>query len=232
MYRRWSPGACLVLVLMVAACAGTPTSPQISVEERVVGRPGGSGGTQATFHLTGVVRDGRGNPVAGATVTAFQGGSAVSNAAGEFEITFLRTSGLQVTKPGYEPTWGGGIHFQTGHWNPVLHEVIRIPVGGSVQMTVTPDDAIRSYRDDFFDGNYRARIVRIDVRARMRVQLQLAADDGGHAVLCIQNSACYESFPVAIPADAGAEMVAELMNGPYPKTSRTFTLTTGAIPSE
>lgn len=225
MYRSWSLVACFGLTVMSAACAGSPTSPQTSVEEGVVGGTGGNGGTKGTHHVTGVVRDGHGVPVPGAAVNAYLGGHAVSNAAGEYAITFPSNSGLLVTKAGYEPTWGGYVHFHTGRWDLVLQEVVRIPVGGLIRLTVTPDDEGRSYRDDFLDGNYRARTVRIDVRARMRVQLQLTAEDGGHAVLCIQNVACYESFPVVIPADTG-EVVAEIMNGPYPTTSRTFTLTT------
>lgn len=226
MGRSWWCNACLSLTVLSAACGGTPTGPNVSGEQSAVG---GGGRTERTLQVTGIVRDGGGNPVAGATIKAFQGGAALSNAAGEFDITFISTSGLEVTKVGYEPTWGGYVHFGTGRWNPVLHEVVRIPVGGSIRMTVTPDDAIRSYNDNFLDGNYRARIVRIDVAPGMRVQLQLAADDGGHAVLCIERASCYESFPAVISAGTAVELVAEIMNGPYPKTSRTFTLTTTAL---
>jgi hypothetical protein len=203
-------------------------SPQTSFEGPLVG---GSGIPQRTRRITGIVRNGLGHPVEGASVSGFHGGWALTNGAGEFEITFPENSGLQINKVGYEPTLGQGADYLDGHWNAVLHQVIRIAVGESVRVSVSPTDARESFRDDFLDGNYRARTVRLDVRSRMRVQFQLAADDAGHAVLCIHNGGCYESFPVVIPSDGGVEIVTRIMNGPYPTTSRAFTLTTTALPA-
>ena len=178
-----------------------------------------------TATRTGVVRDERGTPVAGATVWAMPPGVPVlSDADGRFVAPAVGGMiWIYASKAGYEPDSQETI---AATRDLTLRDVIRIPVGGSVRVTVGPNDPwIYVWdQDAWVERNYRIRVVHIKADAHSRVELGLVADDGGRGELSVRNACCVVS-PGVLDMAAGTDVEVEIRLDGWTTASRTFTLT-------
>jgi len=173
----------------------------------------------------GMVRDDRGNPIPGATVTFWPpGDKLISNEAGQFSLAgyFER---IYASKPGYE----NGIASDV---NPTvtLQDIVKIPAGQSVRVTVRPDDSLGG---PF--GRYHVRQVHVFTGGDRIVQIHVVADDGGPVVGMVDYSVqpdcgdvCRTTLPTTFIMYGGTERLV-LVHIPDTSTvSRTFTVVTEA----
>ena len=179
---------------------------------------------------SGVVRDDRGLPIAGATVWAMPPGTRVlSDADGKFVVP--STEGMiwiYASKAGYEPDAQQTLDSTR---DLTLHDIVRIRVGESIRVTVRPSDenlwVIDSSLREF---DYRIRVVRLVADTSSKVELRLVADDGGPSEFWVRNGCCALS-PGVLNMSAGTEVEIEIrISGWSSSVTRTFTLFTSAVP--
>ena len=178
----------------------------------------------ATRQVTGVVRDTRGTPIAGATVIAVPGNITVfSDQAGRFDITIgAGGSGLTVsaTSAGFEPDWRYAV---SPTLDFMLHEIVRIPVGQSVRVTVRPDDVLDLWEE------YRIRVVRITADRNMRVGLRVVPDGNFSATYFVRGAGCCNQGAVDIAG--GTELEVEIRIPSDTLIAQTFTVITSDVSS-
>jgi hypothetical protein len=209
--------ALVIVGTIGAACDSSPVRPQPSLPPQAPVSP------SLGVHLTGVVRDDRGRAVAGATVTSPQTASSVlTNEAGQFDLSFdQQRQGFTVSasKIGYEPdsqSTSGPSRDLT------LHEIIRIPVGESVRVTVGPNDTYME--DEYLDG-YRIRVVRVMAAEAMTVHFRLESDESGQASLFVRNAQL--QYPARVNVSSALELVVEVrIPWNLAGSGRTLTLST------
>ena len=172
----------------------------------------------------GIVRDTRGNPVAGASITFWpQTGDASSNEAGEFEIPRVYLEDVFASKAGYESAWANADRFV----QLTLHDIITISPGQSARVTVRPDDSLGGS-----GGRYRVRTIRVYSGGDRLVRVEVVADDNGPAEYWVQND-CGDVCPrLTVPSTfslTGGSEVGVWIQIPYGSTqARTFTVETSA----
>ena len=123
-----------------------------------------------------------------------------------------------ASKPGYEPD-AQQISVRTS--DLTLHDLITVAAGGSVRVTVRPNDPNLWIIDKALrEFDYRIRIVRLSAAVTSRVTVRLVADDGGPAELVVRGQ---EENPGVVTMSAGSEVELEIrvIAG---SPSRTFTL--------
>jgi hypothetical protein len=86
----------------------------------------------------GIIRDGEGTPIAGATVEFWPPGISqlVTNDAGQFPLPSGYVETIQASKTGYEASWD---FFKS---DLKLHAILRIAAGQSARVTIRPDDSL------------------------------------------------------------------------------------------
>ena len=122
------------LAIAVAAC-DTPVTP-------TPGNPPSPPppAPQTDRRVTGVVRDIQGQPIAGALVRSFAG-TVFSGDDGRYDVSIgsATVASLSASKTGYEST----DQYVSGDAKDlVLHEIVRISVGESINVTVGLNDSI------------------------------------------------------------------------------------------
>ena len=225
MHRKW-----FTVISLALACVGCGSdnlvSPRADANAATAG-PAPSPTTTRT--ITGVVRDDRGTPIAGASVwTDYRGITVVSGADGTFTAPISSGAGSFVwifaSKPGYEPD---AQQTPEPTRDLTLHDIIRVAAGQSVRVTVRPNDPNvwvidRLPSGQWWEFDYRTRVVRLSAAVASRVTLQLVADDGGPTEFVIRG---HDGSPAELTMTRGSEVEVEirLLAG---SPSRTFTLTT------
>ena len=118
----------------------------------------------------GNIRDGEGNPIAGATVAFWPPGVSqeVTNDAGRFPLPPEYVETIQASKAGYEGSWD--------FFKPDLrlHAILRIAAGQSVRVTIRPDDSLGG-----IGQLRRVRKIRVFSNGDRIVHIEVAADDNG-----------------------------------------------------
>ena len=179
---------------------------------------------QSTTSRSGVVRDERGAPVAGATVWAMPPGVRVlSDADGRFVAPAVGGMiWMYAEKAGYEPDSQETI---AATRDLTLHDVLKMTVGESIRVTVGPNDPWIYVWDPGMrvELNYRIRVVHVTANVQSRVELRLAADDGRPGQLSVRNACCAVS-PGVLDMAAGTEVEVEIRHDGWTTGSRTFTL--------
>ena len=211
-------GTWFTVVFLASACVGCG-SDNLSPAPA----PSASAAPSSAAAITGVVRDDRGAPIAGATVWAAPGQVTVlSDANGKFSTPIGSNPGRWVwvfaSKPGYEPD-AQQISVRTS--DLTLHDLITVAAGESVRVTVRPNDPNLWIIDKALrEFDYRIRIVRLSAAVTSRVTVRLVADDGGPAELVVRGQ---EENPGVVTMSAGSEVELEIrvIAG---SPSRTFTL--------
>lgn len=166
------------LAIAVAAC-DTPVTPTPGNPP-----PPSPPVPQVERRVTGVVRDIQGQPIAGALVRSFAG-TVFSGDDGRYDVSIgsAIVPPLSASKTGYEST----DQYVSGDTKDlVLHEIVRISVGESINVTVGLNDSIW---ETVFD-EYRSRIVRILSDADTRVDLHLVDASGGPGQMVLPPAAC------------------------------------------
>ena len=166
------------LAIAVAAC-DTPVTPTPGNPP-----PPSPPVPQVERRVTGVVRDIQGQPIAGALVRS-SAGTAFSDDDGRYDVSIgsFKVASLTASKTGYEST----DQYVSGDTKDlVLHEIVRISIGESINVTVGLNDSIW---ETVFD-EYRSRIVRILSDADTRVDLQLVDASGGPGQMVLPPAAC------------------------------------------
>ena len=206
--------ACLALA--TTACgAGSPVAP---VAQSVT--------PAAPVVPMGTIEDGQGNPIAGATVSFWPPGISqeLTNGAGQFPLPQQYVEVIQASKAGYEGSWD--------FFKSVLrlHEILRIPAGQSVRVTIRPDDSLGG------SGQLRrVRRIRVFSNGDRIVHIQVLADDNGavdYMVFGVSGEGCYglpcPLNPSTFFVDGGGERGVELQMDAQSTISRTFTVVTRA----
>ena len=168
--RHFAPATILAVAILAVACDSSPVHPT-----RLPSPPAGQAPSPpATMKITGQVIDERGDGVPGATVFTYQGGRVQADANGEYSIEVPSTGGLieaKVEHIGYE-RHERLLRRVATQQNFLLRDVIRMAVGESRQVTVTPDDSLYG-----FDFEFRRRTVRVIAPADAEVEFEVVADD-------------------------------------------------------
>jgi len=213
--------SCLLVVvacLATTACdAGLPVAP---VAQSVT--------PAAPVMSMGTIRDGQGNPVAGAAVSFWPAGISqqLTDGAGQFPLPigqYVET--IHASKSGsYEGSWD--------FFKSVLrlHEILRIPAGQSVRVTIRPDDSLGGI------GQLgRVRRIRVFSNGDRMVHIQVSADDNGpvdYWVFGVSGEDCggrpCPPNPSTFFVEGGGERGVELLMDAQLTTSRTFTVMTQA----
>jgi hypothetical protein len=196
--------ACLVLA-MIACDARSPVAPI----------PQSTTPTAPAVPM-GTIRDGQGNPIAGASVNFWPLlGELLTNAAGQFP---LPQETIHAWKAGYESSWDD---YRT---DLTLHEILRIPAGQSVRVTIRPDDSLGG------SAPSRVRTVRVFSNGDRIVHIQVLADDNGSVDYMVYGDcsrACSPN-PSSFFVEGGGERLVQIQINRQATASRTFTVTTEA----
>ena len=174
----------------------------------------------------GIIHDGDGTPIAGATVEFWPPGISqeVTNDAGQFPLPPGYIEIIQASKTGYEASWD---FFKS---DLKLHAILRIAAGQSVRVTIRPDDSLGG-----IGGLRRVRKIRVFSNGDRIVHIAVMADDNGpveYYVYGLSGEGCggrpCPSNPATFFVDGGRERGVELQMDPQSTTSRTFTVVTQA----
>jgi len=178
---------------------------------------------------SGVVRDERGAPVEGAAVWAMPPGLPVmSDADGRFVAPAVEGMiWIYAAKAGYESDSQETI---AATRDLTLRDVLKIPVGGSIRVTVGPNDPWIYVWDPtaWVERNYRIRVVHVTANVHSRVELRLVAEDGGPGEISARNACCVVS-PGVLDMAAGTEVEVEIRLDGWTNVSRTFTLSASRV---
>jgi hypothetical protein len=163
----------LVLASLLTACESTPLPPFRPTPPPGSGAPAASG-----IHLSGIVTDEHGMPLAGATVRATARGvlrSTMTGPNGEYDLRaeIAIGSGYEVAaeRAGYESN-SQFVKQPEASQNFRLREVVRIGAGEFRTVVVTPDDTLYG-----FDYEYRARTVRVSAEQTGMLELEVVSHD-------------------------------------------------------
>ena len=207
---RFSAVACLALAT-IACDARLPVAPAPSTTPVAPATP---------MVPMGTIRDGHGNPVAGASVNFWPLPDALlTNEAGQFPLPQGYVETIHAWKSGYESSWDD--------YRPdlTLHEIVRIPAGQSVRVTVRPDDSLGG------SAPSRVRTIRVFSNGDRIVRIQVLADDNGPVDYRVYGDDCGGKCPTNPPmffVEGGGERLVQLQIHRQSTTSRTFTVTTQA----
>jgi hypothetical protein len=199
----------------VTACGGqSPTVPLASTT-----MTSSSPFSPAAPRLTGIVQDDRGAPIAAATVYAYLGSTVQTDSQGLFYMPINAPGGasfgLVVSKEGYEPQphlWvSGPTEIIT------LHDVIRLPVGESIRLTVGPKESADP------DLEYHYRAIRVVSSSPVQLELRVVAADGAPPDWWVHEGPCCPT-PSTLVKSMGTELPVGFKS-PF-GASRTYTLTT------
>jgi hypothetical protein len=140
---------------------------------------------QVERRVTGVVRDIQGQPIAGVLVRSWVG-TAFSGDDGRYDVSIgsATVTSLTASKTGYEST---DQYVSGGPKDLLLHEIVRISVGESIDVTVGPNDSI--WETAFFE-EYRSRIVRILSDTDTRVDLHVVDASGSPGQMVVPPGNC------------------------------------------
>ena len=157
----------------------------------------------AVVQWPNVVRDDRGNPIAGATISFWPAaGVVLSNEAGQFPLGPGYTEMVFASKAGYESDQK---YVDASSVELKLHDIIRVSAGQSARLTIGPNDAPGGMPPE----PYRTRVVRVVSNSTITVQIQLTADDNATAEYWIANGCgdrcSIRSAPSALRMDGGVE---------------------------
>jgi hypothetical protein len=179
--------------------------------------------------VTGVVRDDRGQPIAGTKVTSWGTPSFTieTDDAGRFDVA-VGTLGpvsvvyLTADKAGYEPD---AQYTNVGTRDLVLHDITRIRLGASIEVTLGPDDALWGV----VDYEYRSRIVRVNPAGALTMLLELLPDGVKPVgLLTVPGRNCCSSRE-RVNVSSGADVPVRILIPLDADTNRTFTLVTSAV---
>lgn len=171
----------------------------------------------------GLIHDGEGHPVAGATVSFWFLPDLLltTNDAGQFPLPvgqYVET--IHASKAGYEHSWD----FYKSDLK--LHAIIRIAAGQSLRVTIRPDDSLGGI------GPSRVRRIRVFSNGDRIVHIQVRADDNGPVDYLMFGEECgFRTWcrnPSTFFVEGGGERAVELQMDEKSMTSRTFTVTTQA----
>ncbi len=123
--------------------------------------------------------------------------------------------GLEASKEGYEPQWHMWVSGPTEI--VTLHDLIRLPLGNSIRLTVGPNDSTDP------DIEYQSRTIRVVSSAPAQVELQVVAADGGTPDWYVHEGPCCPA-PSTVVKSMGTELPIGFRS-PF-RESRTYTLTT------
>jgi hypothetical protein len=149
----------------------------------------------------------------------------LTNEAGQFELPLLVQNAQAVpvsaSKNGYEPDF----QYSTGSSRDLtLHDILRIPVGESVRVTIGPNDA---YVEDEEGAGYRKRVVRVMASEAMTVYFRLAGDETRSAsIISVRDTQLL--YPPRVHVTGAIELAVEV-GIPWLSLAgrnRTFTLST------
>lgn len=172
--------------------------------------------------LTGLVQDDRGAPISGATVYAFLGSNVETDSQGRFYMPINAPDGaffaVEVSKQGYEPQWHLWVSGPTEILT--LHDLIRLPVGDSIRLTVGPKDSTDP------DIEYQTRTLKVVSSSPVQVELRVATADGAPPDWYVHEGPCCPT-PSTVVKSMGTELPIEFYS-PV-RQSRTYTLTTRKI---
>jgi hypothetical protein len=189
--------------------------------------------TPTPFHVTGVVRDDRGNPIAGASVQGAigpAGPTVLSDEAGKYDLgLFFRSTYIRASKSGYDPD----TQAESGTTcDLTLHDIITLPVGESVRITVGPKDPLGW---NWLDDPMRVRVIHVTAGVPTRTELRLVPEDDLSPTNSDVNLWLPDGSPFSPPTSrvvallpAGGEVAAQIQIADSGR-SRTFTLITSRL---
>ena len=208
-------------VVALVACDQSPAGPSRTPDPR------SAGPVLPQIRLTGLVVDGDGRPVPGALIAAPSGGGgaapeAVAGAAGAYTLTVDRQDGLavvEVRKDGFEPS---RLYVSLGSSgaaevkrNLRLHEILRISVDESIDLSIEEDDPVC---DNGLE-EWWCRRVRILSPIRGHLIVVASVDGSAAHLIRLQLPGQLEPAPdtLRIPVGAGSETIVEVLRvGPSP----------------
>jgi hypothetical protein len=136
-----------------------------------------------------IVRDDRGSPIAGATVSFWPPADTVTtNEAGRFPSPGGYVEMAFASKPGYE---SDRKYFDGPAVEMTLHDTIRVSVGQSARLTIGPFDAPGGGPPE----PYRTRIVRVLSSSTVTAQIHVTDDANAPAEYLIQDN-CGDFCPI------------------------------------
>lgn len=201
------------LAIAVAACdtpvTPTPRNPPPPLPQE----------PQVDRRVTGVVRNIQGQPIDGALVRS-SAGTAFSDDAGRYDVSIgsFIVASLTASKAGYEST---DQYVTEGAKDLLLHDIVRISVGESINVTVGLNDSIW---ETIFD-EYRSRIVRILSDTDQRVDLQLVDASGGPGQMVLSPGICCVALST-VNLIRGIDYLVRIVVPWASPAERTFTLRT------
>jgi hypothetical protein len=202
----------------------------IACNQRLPAGPAQSSGAANAPQLlqpSNIVRDDRGNPIAGATVAFWPPSDVVTtNEAGRFPSPGGYTEMAFAYKAGYE---SDRKYFDGPAVELTLHDVIRVAVGQSARLTLGPLDAPGGWPPE----PYRTRIVHVVSPATVTAQIRVTDDANAPAEYLIQDN-CGDLCPTrsglsTFRLEAGAEYQLRIRT-PNANGDRTFTVAVSVEP--
>ena len=210
---------CVVLLLMLAsACSGNDASPTAASTPSATPPP------ILTFHVTGIVSEDEGNPVAGATVTVLNspapGISGITDGSGVYSLDFNVKGNiaagsivgwLKVDSAGHDssynylmPASGSQNILQNAH----VYRIKRITVGESTLLTAVRGDTACGDSDEFVCRTLHIVAPTDGVMTIEAVATPSAADAGLEIVRGSAYQCC--SLTATVSVAAGTEVIANI----------------------
>ena len=200
-----------LLLGLISCSQGSPSAPVQSTPAS----------TSGVVQLPGVVRDDRGQPIAGAMISFWPPtGTVLTNEAGRFPLPGGYVEMAVASKDGYEYDQK---FIDFDFVELTLHDIITVSVGQSARLTIGPNDAPGGMPAD----RYRTRIVHLASSEAVTAQIQVTADDNSPAEYWIDRR-CVGSCPIesgfsTYRIEAGAELQMRIRT-PNVLWNRTFTV--------